>query len=80
MIFLVYLFMTNDRNNAATMVFALMGSTLFVLGFMYIILSFSVKEMDPAPMALALKNQVDEVLPKNNQCNENNRVVDGFQS
>ena len=47
MIFLVYFYITTDRYDAASLIFALMGSSLCVLGLMYIILSFSVKEMTP---------------------------------
>ena len=59
MIFLVYLFMTNDRDNAATMVFALMGSTLCILGLMYIILSFSIKDMTPRKVSETRKEAAD---------------------
>ncbi len=47
MIFLVYFYITTDRYDAASMIFTLMGSSLCILGIMYIILSFSIKEMTP---------------------------------
>jgi uncharacterized membrane protein HdeD (DUF308 family) len=47
LLFLVYLYLTGDLTKSASMIFYLMGSAMFVLGIMYIILSFSVKEMTP---------------------------------
>ena len=47
LLFLVYLYLTGDLTKSASMIFYLMGSAMFVLGIMYIILSFSVKGMTP---------------------------------
>ncbi len=47
MLFLVYLYLTMDKDDSAIMIFSLMGSSLCVLGLMYIVLSFSVKGMTP---------------------------------
>lgn len=45
--FLVYLYLTTDIAESASMVFYLLGSAMSVLGIMYVILSFSVKKMTP---------------------------------
>ena len=59
MLFLVYLFLTADRDDSATMIFALMGSTLCILGLVYIILSFSIKDMTPRKVSETRKEAAD---------------------
>ncbi len=59
LLFLVYFYLTGDINESAPMIFYLMGSAMFVLGIMYIILSFSVKEMTPGKVRHMRKEATD---------------------